>query len=78
LHLLILLTTVVAAYRIARAENEPIYISLLAFGFVCMSADTDQLITRPRELWVIYWLPLAMILAKTRRKTEGATLAQPQ
>ena len=64
LQLLILLAGLRAALRIAKAQGDSFYVILLVFGFICMSADTDQLITRPRELWIIYWLPLAMILAQ--------------
>ncbi|GMQ89532.1 MAG: O-antigen ligase family protein [Gammaproteobacteria bacterium] len=64
LHLLILATATRAALRLARKYGDPIYLILIVFGFICMTADTDLLITRPRELWIIFWLPLAMILAR--------------
>jgi len=64
LHLLVLATATRAASRLARKTGDPILLILIAFGFICMTADTDQLITRPRELWIIFWLPLAMILAR--------------
>ena len=70
LHLLVLAAATRAASRLAREHGDPIYLILLAFGFICMTADTDQLITRPMELWIIFWLPLAMILAR------GPTSAQ--
>ena len=64
LHLLVLATATLAASRLARKNGDPIYLILIVFGFICMTADTDLLITRPRELWIIFWLPLAMILAQ--------------
>ena len=64
LHLLVLATATRAALRLARKHGDPIYLILIVFGFICMTADTDLLITRPRELWIIFWLPLAMILAR--------------
>jgi len=70
LHLLILATAMHAAFRLAREYEDPIYLVLLLFGFICMTADTDQLITRPREVWVIFWLPLAMILAGTTHPAQ--------
>jgi uncharacterized protein (DUF983 family) len=45
-------------------NNNPIYLVLLIFGLLCMLTATDRPITRPRELWIIFWLPLAMILAQ--------------
>jgi len=64
LHLLVLATAARASLRLAIEHGDPIYLILLVFGFICMTADTDQLITRPMELWIIFWLPLAMILAR--------------
>jgi len=64
LHLLVLATATRAASRLARKYGDPIYLILIVFGFICMTADTDLLITRPRELWIIFWLPLALILAR--------------
>jgi O-antigen ligase len=71
LHLLVLATATRAAFRLARGHGDPIYLILLVFGFICMTADTDQLITRPRELWIIFWLPLAMILARSPAPASG-------
>lgn len=39
------------------------YLSLLVFGLVCVLVDSDQMVTRPRELWIILWLPLACLIA---------------
>ena len=64
LHLLVLATATRAAWQLARKHGDPIYLILIVFGFICMTTDTDLLITRPRELWIIFWLPLAMILAR--------------
>ncbi len=71
LHLLVLASATRAASRLAREHGDPIYLILLAFGFICMTADTDQLITRPMELWIIFWLPLAMILARGPTSARG-------
>lgn len=71
LRLLVLATATRAASALAREYGDPIYLILIVFGFICMTADTDQLITRPRELWIIFWLPLAMILARTPASARG-------
>ncbi|VAW79920.1 hypothetical protein MNBD_GAMMA13-2044 [hydrothermal vent metagenome] len=63
LHLLILVTALITAGKIYSRDKDPVYLAYLLFGFICMLADTDQLITRPRELWIIFWWPLAMIIA---------------
>ena len=70
LHLLILTT----AARISLTEwyrkDDPLYCILLIFGLLCMLTATDQLVTRPRELWVIFWLPVTMILAAEARQLK--------
>jgi O-antigen ligase len=71
LHLFVLATATRAASRLAREHGDPIYLILIVFGFICMTADTDQLITRPMELWLIFWLPLAMILARGPTSARG-------
>lgn len=63
LHLLILAMALITAVRIHKRHNAPVYLAFLLFGFICMLTDTDQLITRPRELWIIFWWPLAMTIA---------------
>jgi len=63
LHLLVLGIALVTAVRHFRQDADPVFLAYLLFGFVCMLADTDQLVTRPRELWIIFWLPLAVMIA---------------
>jgi O-antigen ligase len=52
------------ALRMAVREHRSLYLCLFLFGLVCVLADTDQIVTRPRELWVILWLPLACLVAR--------------
>lgn len=75
LHMLILATALVTAGRIYIRNKDPVYLAYLLFGFICMLADTDQLITRPRELWIIFWWPLAMIIASrvSQQTAEGSS-----
>tara|TARA_R110002049_G_scaffold161198_2_gene326709 strand:+ start:1239 stop:2465 length:1227 start_codon:yes stop_codon:yes gene_type:complete len=44
-------------------EGRGLYLCLLLFGVVCVLVDTDQAITRPKELWIILWLPLGCLMA---------------
>jgi O-antigen ligase len=53
-----------SALKMAVRERRSLYLSLFLFGLVCVLADTDQIVTRPRELWVILWLPLACLMAR--------------
>ncbi len=52
-----------AGLKMVYIEHRARYFCMFAFGIVCMLADADQLITRPRELWIILWLPLACLMA---------------
>jgi O-antigen ligase len=64
--LLLLLVYVFAlrsALKMALAERNSLYLCLFMFGLVCVLVDVDQIVTRPRELWVILWLPLACLMA---------------
>ena len=35
----------------------------LWYGLTCLLVDTDQAITRPRENWLLLWLPLGCLIA---------------
>jgi len=76
LYLFIMGTAIRIAVQHIRKHKDPIYLTLLAFGLICMSADTDQLITRPRELWIIFWLPLALLVGQ--RLTEARSVSRQE
>lgn len=52
-----------AALKMALNQRRALYLCLLVYGLACVLVDTDQIVTRPRELWVILWLPLACLVA---------------
>ena len=62
-----------AALEMVYVAHRARYLCLLAFGLVCMLVDTDQLVTRPRELWIILWLPLACLMAYEMGLTGAGT-----
>ncbi|MAT92000.1 MAG: hypothetical protein CME59_05320 [Halioglobus sp.] len=47
----------------ALSGNDALPLALFTFGMVCVLADVDQAVTRPRELWIILWLPLGLLVA---------------
>jgi hypothetical protein len=75
LHLLVLGIALGTAARCFREAADPAFLAYLLFGFICMLADTDQLVTRPRELWIIFWLPLAVMIAwrVNRQRLQAAS-----
>lgn len=76
LHLFVMGTAIHIAVQHIKKHKDPIYLILLVFGLICMSADTDQLITRPRELWIIFWLPLALLVGQ--RLTEARSVSRQE
>lgn len=50
--------------RDALAGRGALYFAMLCFGGVVVIGDVDQAVTRPRELWLILWLPLACLIAR--------------
>jgi O-antigen ligase len=52
-----------AAFNMVFTVRRAHYLCLFVFGLVCVLVDSDQMVTRPRELWVILWLPLACLMA---------------
>jgi O-antigen ligase len=54
-----------------RDTGDPFYIACLLFGITCMLTDTDEVITRPRELWIIFWLPLAILIARSVKRSSA-------
>ena len=60
------------ALKITLADGRALYLSLLIFGVFCVLVDTDQVITRPRELWIILWLPLACLIARELNVADTA------
>jgi len=61
--LLVYMFALRSALRMAVAEHSSLYLCLFVFGLVCVLVDVDQIVTRPRELWVILWMPLACLMA---------------
>lgn len=76
------LLAVAQGLRTVLARDNPLYFVLFAFGAVVVLVDTDQALTRPKELWIVLWLPLAYLIAAeldavTDRSGSGTGLADP-
>ena len=55
-----------AAFRglqLYRQRREPIYLALLLYGMTCIAMDFDRLLVHPNELWLFFWMPIALIMA---------------
>ena len=77
LQLLVITFAFRAGLRAFAYNNNPIYLVLLVFGLLCMLTATDRMITRPRELWIIFWLPLALLIARETCRTADKLTKRP-
>lgn len=65
------------AWRIYRRRGERIYLALLLYGMTCIAMDFDRLFVHPKELWLFFWLPLALIMAVHPVRPEPAIIRYP-
>ena len=59
----ILALAILWAVRLYRDRGERLYLALLLYGMTCISMDFDRLLVHPKELWLFFWLPVALIMA---------------
>ena len=51
------------AWRLYRLRGERIYLALLIYGMTAIVMDFDRLLVHPKEIWLFFWLPIALIMA---------------
>jgi len=51
------------AWRLYRLRGERIYLALLLSGMTAITMDYDRLLVHPKEIWLFFWLPVALIMA---------------
>jgi O-antigen ligase len=75
--LMVLGGAVVRAVRVGRSNGDYACLALLLYGMLCITTSADRLIDRPKELWLILWLPLSLLLtqrpALLRHQAEGGS-----
>ena len=64
--LLLLVTAFRQAWLWGRQSGDYTLFSLLVFAACTMMTGVDTLIDRPRDQWMLFWLPLALLLAYPR------------
>ncbi|MEM8563478.1 MAG: O-antigen ligase family protein [Pseudomonadota bacterium] len=76
---LLLLSAILAvalswAWNLYKQGGERIYLALLLYGMTSVTMDYDRLLLGPREIWLFFWLPIALIMATypTRNLSEPA------
>ena len=65
--LILIATTVLEAIK--QPATTP-WLILLSFGLIYMAFDGSRLFYHPRELWLVFWLPMAFLLALITPKIE--------
>ena len=51
--------------------GERLYLALLLYGMTCIAMDFDRLLVHPKEIWLFFWLPLALIMARGGYRRGG-------
>lgn len=68
----LLAVTAARAIRLDRGIGHPFYSALLIYAALCAVPDLDRLLTRPKEHWLFFWLPIALIMATQTGKKVPA------
>ena len=58
------------AWRLYRQDGERIYMALLLYGVTAITMDFDRLLVHPKELWLFFWLPVALIMAVYAKRDD--------
>ena len=51
------------ALQLYLQRGERLYLALLLYGMTAIFMDFDRLLVHPKELWLFFWLPVALIMA---------------
>jgi len=76
--LAILAVATLWAWRLFRDRRERIYLALLLYGMACIAMDYDRLLIEPKEIWLFFWLPVALTMAEYRYPQEHGTSRYPE
>lgn len=79
---LALLTAILAvalhwAWGLYRQRGERIYLALLLYGMTSVAMDYDRLLVHPKEIWLFFWLPVALIMAAYPVRHVSVTVRYP-
>jgi O-antigen ligase len=65
------------AWGLYRQRGERIYLALLLYGMTSIAMDYDRLFVHPKEIWLFFWLPVALIMAAHPLRHEAVTVRYP-
>jgi O-antigen ligase len=65
------------ALRLYRERGERLYLALLLYGMTAITMDFDRLLVHPKELWLFFWLPVALIMAVYPHRDDPGLIRYP-
>ncbi len=63
LFLVVLIEALRNAWHLLRYREMPLFLAMLLYATACLMPDFDILISRPREIWLYFWLPVVLTAA---------------
>ena len=69
--LLLIVTALVHSYKYFQASGNWIFICIFAYFIVCMTFDSTHLLYKPNLGWLIFWMPIALIVGEEIRLKNG-------
>jgi O-antigen ligase len=65
------------AWGLYRERGERIYLALILYGMTSIAMDYDRLLVHPKEIWLFFWLPVALIMAAHPVRHAPVTVRYP-
>ena len=65
------------AWQLYRRRGERIYLALLLYGMTSIAMDYDRLLLHPKELWLFFWLPVALIMGTYAQRHQAPAVRYP-
>jgi O-antigen ligase len=67
----------VAAFRSSRLSGDPRYMALFVYTMGCIVPNVDRIFTRPKEIWLYFWLPMIIIMGAELLRQDHAADQRP-
>jgi O-antigen ligase len=62
--LILIITALLDSYKYFQASGNWIFICIFAYFIVCMTFDSTHLLYKPNLGWLIFWMPIALIVGE--------------
>jgi O-antigen ligase len=78
LFLAVMATALRQAWAVGKREGDMTILCILLFTMVVMLTGVDTLIERPRDQWILFWLPVSLLLATAGTNPKSAGEPSPE